>query len=56
MIFACRNHLQDNNNQKYNYITKLPDAGFQVIRFSIYSQLSGSVPRLGNNHTALSRR
>ncbi|EPI80159.1 hypothetical protein A676_04036 [Salmonella enterica subsp. enterica serovar Enteritidis str. 2010K-0262] len=42
-----------NYNQTYKNVTELQDGYFQVIRFFVYSRLSGSVPRSGNKQSGL---
>ncbi|HBX8455586.1 TPA: hypothetical protein MIH98_28940, partial [Klebsiella pneumoniae] len=46
------NHQRD-NKQPYSHAVKLPDSRSGEIRFLRYCAVSGSVPRSGNNHTAL---
>lgn len=53
--FSCREYHQNDNKQAYNHAIKLPDARFRQIRLSGVFELSGSVPRPRNNHTALFR-
>ncbi|HAJ2742967.1 hypothetical protein FD815_23225 [Klebsiella pneumoniae] len=48
----CHYSLAD-NKQPYNHVIKLPDSRSGEIRFLRYCAVSGSVPRSGNNHTAL---
>ncbi|RWT73440.1 hypothetical protein DN595_23840 [Enterobacter cloacae] len=53
-IHIHNNHQRD-NKQPYSHAVKLPDGRSGEIRLSGISQVSGSVPRSGNNHTALFR-
>ncbi|PLF02073.1 hypothetical protein B6I84_16350 [Klebsiella pneumoniae] len=51
-IHIQNNHLRD-NKQPYSHAVKLPDGRSVLIRLFTYNEVSGSVPRSGNNHTAL---
>ncbi|MBZ6550692.1 hypothetical protein FMJ40_25880 [Klebsiella variicola] len=51
-IHIQNNHLRD-NKQPYSHAVKLPDGRSVLIRLFTYNEVSGSVPRSGNNHSAL---
>ncbi|HBZ0925294.1 TPA: hypothetical protein MJC91_20865 [Klebsiella pneumoniae] len=51
-IHIKNNHLRD-NKQPYSHAVKLPDGRSVLIRLFTYNEVSGSVPRSGNNHGAL---
>ncbi|PKR36887.1 hypothetical protein CU560_26540 [Serratia ureilytica] len=53
LVVSCRKHHLSDNKQADSHSVKLPNTGFRVIRLSGLWQLSGSVPRSGNNHTAV---
>ncbi|EED9464595.1 hypothetical protein AA481_004659 [Salmonella enterica subsp. enterica] len=49
------NHHSHDNKQSYNHAVKLPGGRSGQIRLFALSEVFGSLPGSGNNHTALFR-